>query len=49
MAQGQVDTDTTLDLWSISTDNRTANGTCASANQTNPGGEPIVERNDVNQ
>ena len=49
MAQGQVDTDTTLDLWSISTDNRTANGTCASASQNNPGGEPIVETNDVNQ
>jgi len=50
MAQGQVDNDAQLDLWSISTGNRTAGaGACASANANNPGGEPLVESNDVNQ
>jgi type IV pilus assembly protein PilA len=47
MAQGQVDTDATLDLWSISTDSRTLTGTCDAAGP-NPGGEPANERNDVN-
>jgi prepilin-type N-terminal cleavage/methylation domain-containing protein len=52
-AQGQVDNDNTFDKWSIATANRdltaAAAGTCASAGSTNPGGEPLVETNDVNQ
>jgi len=49
MAQGQLDNDTTLDLWSISTASRppSAAATCSSANQPNPAGEPLVETNDV--
>jgi type IV pilus assembly protein PilA len=46
-AQGQVDTDTALDLWSISTDNRTL-ASCDAAGP-NPGGEPANEFNDVNR
>jgi type IV pilus assembly protein PilA len=51
MAQGQVDTDAHLDLWSISTANRDLSGggaTCDQA-QTNPSGEPANESNDVNR
>ena len=49
MAQGQVDNDATLDVWSISTGNRTPGAGCASSGSNNPGGEPLVELNDVNQ
>jgi type IV pilus assembly protein PilA len=50
LAQGQVDNDDVLDLWSISTASRTALDTpCASPKANNPGGEPLVETNDVNQ
>jgi len=51
MAQGQVDNDPTLDLWSISTGNRTAAAApaCASSGANNPAGEPLVETNDVDQ
>jgi type IV pilus assembly protein PilA len=49
-AQGQVDTDATMDQWSISTDNRVpAGANCATLGTNNPGGEPAVETNDVNQ
>jgi type IV pilus assembly protein PilA len=47
-AQGQIDNDATMDLWSISTMNRLANASCDSANANNPAGEPLVELNDVN-
>jgi len=49
MAQGQIDTDDTLDLWSISTEPRSASATagCASAGAANPSGEPLVETNDA--
>jgi prepilin-type N-terminal cleavage/methylation domain-containing protein len=49
MAQGQIDTDDTLDLWSISSDTRSVSATaaCASAGAANPSGEPLVETNDV--
>jgi type IV pilus assembly protein PilA len=47
-AQGQIDTDTAVDNWSISTDNRTLGGTC-DASGPNPAGEPANEHNDVNQ
>jgi len=50
MAQGQVDNDNTMDLWSISSTSRTAGAApCASPNAPNPSGEPLVETNDVNQ
>jgi type IV pilus assembly protein PilA len=50
MAQGQIDNDNTMDLWSISTATRTAGAApCASAGAPNPAGEPLVETNDVNQ
>ena len=47
LAQGQVDTDSTYDVWSISTDNRT--GTACDSNGPNPGGEPVNDVNDVNR
>ena len=51
IANGQVDNDATTDIWTISTANRVAVGaaTCDSANANNPGGEPLVESNDVNR
>jgi len=50
-AQGQIDNDITYDLWTISTANRQASSaaTCDSASANNPGGEPLVESNDVNR
>jgi len=50
MAQGQIDADATLDLWSISTSTRTApqGGGCSSPGP-NPAGEPLVETNDVSK
>jgi type IV pilus assembly protein PilA len=49
MAQGQIDGDATLDLWSICSGARMANGSaaCASQGSPNPTGEPLVERNDA--
>ncbi|MFL5429513.1 MAG: type IV pilin protein [Myxococcales bacterium] len=49
MAQGQIDIDDTLDLWSISTEPRSVSATagCASAGAANPSGEPLVETNDA--
>ena len=49
-AQGNVDSDTTLDKWSISTDSRVltlAAGACEGGNS--PSGEPFNDLNDVNQ
>jgi type IV pilus assembly protein PilA len=47
-AQGQIDNDSGLDNWSISTDNRSLSGTCDQQGP-NPSGEPANEHNDVNQ
>jgi prepilin-type N-terminal cleavage/methylation domain-containing protein len=49
VAQGQIDTDTALDVWSISTDNRTLVGADCDAAGPNPSGEPANEKNDVNR
>jgi type IV pilus assembly protein PilA len=46
-AQGQIDNDTQLDVWSISTQTRTL-ASC-DANGPNPGGEPANDQNDVNK
>ncbi len=50
-AMGQIDTDPTLDTWTISTDSRsyptTTDATC-SVGANNPGGEPANDVNDVN-
>jgi type IV pilus assembly protein PilA len=50
VALGQIDTDTTLDHWSIATQTRafTTSATC-DAPTANPGGEPANEQNDVNK
>jgi type IV pilus assembly protein PilA len=48
-AQGQVDTDTSLDLWSISTDTRSLTGPACDQAGANPAGEPANESNDVNR
>jgi type IV pilus assembly protein PilA len=49
-ANGQIDNDGTMDLWSISTASRVAGAApCASPAANNPSGEPLVETNDVNQ
>jgi type IV pilus assembly protein PilA len=50
-AQGQIDTDDVLDLWSISTATRgpTTGAPCASPATNNPAGEPLVEVNDLYQ
>jgi type IV pilus assembly protein PilA len=50
IALGQIDTDTTLDHWSIATQTRafTTSATC-DAPVANPGGEPANEQNDVNK
>jgi len=48
MAQGQVDVDDTLDLWSISTGTRAAvPGAGCSSPGPNAAGEPLLETNDV--
>ena len=50
-ARGQIDTDATVDMWSISTDSRIfptdVTATC-SVGGNNPSGEPANEINDVN-
>ena len=49
-AQGQIDDDATLDLWTISTVYRVAavgRTWCDSPGAENPAGEPLVETNDV--
>src|SRR4051812_16802138 len=47
VAKGQIDNDSTFDVWSISTLTRDVTGTCASTGAKNPGGEPLIETNDV--
>jgi hypothetical protein len=51
LARGNVDTDATIDVWSISTASRafptTVDVTC-SVGANNPGGEPANDVNDVN-
>ena len=49
MAQGNVDSDSTLDLWSISTDTRNLTGASCDQAGANPAGEPANEFNDVNR
>ena len=46
--QGQVDTDTTFDIWTVSSGSRSLSGTCAQPGP-NPSGEPANDTNDVNQ
>jgi len=49
-AQGQIDNDNTMDLWSISTASRGPTvAACGSGVVNNPSGEPLNETNDVNQ
>ncbi|HTO97784.1 MAG TPA: prepilin-type N-terminal cleavage/methylation domain-containing protein [Myxococcales bacterium] len=47
-AAGQIDADTSIDSWSISSDSRTLSGANCSADANNPGGEPANDFNDVN-
>jgi type IV pilus assembly protein PilA len=51
MARGNIDTDATIDMWTISTQPRqfptTVDGTC-SVGANNPSGEPANDLNDVN-
>jgi type IV pilus assembly protein PilA len=50
-ARGNIDTDATIDVWSISTDSRTYPTTvllACSVGGNNPSGEPANEVNDVN-
>ena len=51
IARGNIDTDTSIDVWSISTDTRafpaTATATCTNT-ANNAGGEPANDFNDVN-
>jgi type IV pilus assembly protein PilA len=50
-AQGNIDTDTTVDMWSISTASRTYPATVSvscSVGANNPSGEPANDVNDVN-
>jgi type IV pilus assembly protein PilA len=48
-AQGNIDADTTVDQWSISSDSRvfSGGGNCT-ADTNNPSGEPANDQNDVN-
>ncbi|MGZ6144068.1 MAG: type IV pilin protein [Myxococcales bacterium] len=50
-AAGNIDADTMLDMWSISSDSRSISaagtGNCT-ADQNNPSGEPTNDQNDVN-
>jgi type IV pilus assembly protein PilA len=51
LARGNIDTDTTIDMWSISTASRTFSATVdigCSVGGNNPSGEPANEINDVN-
>jgi type IV pilus assembly protein PilA len=50
MAQGNIDTDTAWDVWSISTDGRTGSANCDSHTNANiASGEPANDNNDVNR
>ena len=47
-AAGNIDTDSTADIWSVSTDGRTGSATCDSAPSSNvTAGEPANDINDV--
>jgi type IV pilus assembly protein PilA len=49
-AVGNIDTDTTTDIWSISSDGRTSDATCDShLGQNIASGEPANDQNDVNR
>ncbi|HEX4382481.1 MAG TPA: prepilin-type N-terminal cleavage/methylation domain-containing protein [Myxococcales bacterium] len=49
-AVGNIDTDTTVDVWSISSDGRTTGATCDSHLGLNvASGEPANDQNDVNR
>jgi type IV pilus assembly protein PilA len=49
-AVGNIDTDATTDIWSISSDGRTSDGTCDShLGQNIASGEPANDQNDVNR
>jgi type IV pilus assembly protein PilA len=48
LASGNIDTDSTNDIWSISTDSR-ANATCDYGSANIASGEPANDQNDVNR
>ena len=49
-SQGNIDSDTTMDVWTISTDGRLATATCDSHPNGNvASGEPANDQNDVNR
>jgi type IV pilus assembly protein PilA len=48
-AEGNVDNDTTLDIWSISDASRITSGAACDAPTNVAGGEPANEQNDVNR
>jgi len=47
-ALGNIDADTTVDQWTISSDSRSLSGSGCTADQNNPSGEPANDQNDVN-
>src|SRR3954464_8882421 len=46
-AAGNIDTDATIDAWSISSDSRVLSGAACTADTNNPSGEPANDTNDV--
>jgi len=48
LAHGNIDADTLLDEWTISSDSRTLSGGGCTADANNPSGEPANDQNDVN-
>src|SRR5689334_4543568 len=47
-AAGNIDADSSIDSWTISSESRTLSGTNCSADANNPSGEPANDFNDVN-
>jgi type IV pilus assembly protein PilA len=47
-AAGNIDADTTIDSWTISSDSRQLSGSSCTADANNPSGEPANDLNDVN-
>jgi hypothetical protein len=47
-AIGNIDADTTVDQWTISSDSRSLSGSSCTADTNNPSGEPANDLNDVN-
>ena len=47
-ALGNIDADTTVDQWSISSESRVLGGSSCTADTNNPSGEPANDLNDVN-